>query len=75
MIFIAKQVKDKIFIRDIKIKLEEINSQFRNKKELSTSIRTQSKKITQSHRVIFFAYISPIIQVTICVILNIKGRG
>lgn len=31
VIFIAKLVKIKFFIRGIKIKLEEINSQFRNK--------------------------------------------
>ncbi|EHY62771.1 hypothetical protein LMIV_0228 [Listeria monocytogenes FSL J1-208] len=44
MIFIAKQVKDKIFIRDIKIKLEEINSQFRNKKNYQPAYAHKVKR-------------------------------
>ncbi|EAF4618198.1 hypothetical protein C0M34_13190, partial [Listeria monocytogenes] len=41
VIFIAKLVKAKIFIHDIKIKLEEINSQFRNKKNYQPATHTK----------------------------------
>lgn len=41
VIFIAKLVKAKIFIRDIKVKLEEINSQFRNKKNYQPATHTK----------------------------------
>ncbi|EAC4527882.1 hypothetical protein Q834_04105 [Listeria monocytogenes] len=41
VVFIAKLVKAKIFIHDIKIKLEEINSQFRNKKNYQPATHTK----------------------------------
>lgn len=41
VIFIAKQVKAKFFIRDIKIKLEEINSQFRNKEHYQPAYKVK----------------------------------
>lgn len=41
VVFIAKLVKGKIFIRDIKIKLEEINSQLRNKKNYQPAYKVK----------------------------------